>query len=250
MDYGFAVTDAGRYLIARLLTGETMTITRIMVGSGRIPDDVPVNGMTDLVTPVAQATSSAVTAERGVAHLTVEYRSDLNGGLENGFWLREFGIFAQDPEEGEVLIYYATLGDFPQFVRAYKENTAVDVRRFPVSIAIGEDRNIAVDFHTELWMTAEDVLTFYETDLAPRIGDQIAEAIEEHNADPSAHDSMRKLLNIHVMPRLALSEVSDEMAAAGMDPVGYGHEHILTFDSLDGLTVTGNWNDVLARMEF
>ena len=29
--------------------------------------------------------------------MTVEYRSDMNGGLDHGFWIREFGVFAKDP---------------------------------------------------------------------------------------------------------------------------------------------------------
>ena len=60
--------------------------------------------------PVAAATSTVPTYDGASVKMIVEYRSDLNGGLDEGFWLNEFGIYAYDPDEGEVLIYYGCLG--------------------------------------------------------------------------------------------------------------------------------------------
>ena len=38
--YGFVVTDSGRELIAKLVAGQQLPISKIMVGSGTIPDYV------------------------------------------------------------------------------------------------------------------------------------------------------------------------------------------------------------------
>ena len=135
--YGFVVTDSGRELIAKLVAGQQLPISKIMVGSGIVPDDVKPASMTALVEPVAAGTSTAPVYDGASVRMIVEYRSDLNGGLDHGFWLREFGVFAFDPDKGEVLIYYGTLGDYPQYVSAASD-TGVDVRRFPVCIVIGE----------------------------------------------------------------------------------------------------------------
>ena len=52
--YGFTPTTAGRGLMASLLAGQTLTITRAMVGSGK-PDSLEaMAGLTDLVAPVAR----------------------------------------------------------------------------------------------------------------------------------------------------------------------------------------------------
>lgn len=171
--YGFAVTDKGRQLIAKLLTGEVLQITRVMFGSGMIPAESDIMAATDLIETVAQGTSSKPEYKGGVAAMTVEFRSDLNGGLAKGFWLREFGIFANDPDEGEVMIYYATLGEYPQWVSPLGDGTGIDVRRFPISIAIGEDRGVTVDYNTELWLTEEDVYRLFETTLLPIIRDTV-----------------------------------------------------------------------------
>lgn len=78
------------------MAGKTIEFTRIMVGSGAMPEGVEPIDMVTLVTPVAEGVSSVPTVENGVLSMVVEYRNDLNGGLQEGFWLREFGVFAKD----------------------------------------------------------------------------------------------------------------------------------------------------------
>ena len=252
MDYAFTVTDAGRYLIARLMTEETMHITKVMVGKGRVPDNVRLASLTDLVDPVAPATSNAPHCDRGVAYMTVEYNSALNGGLAESFWLNEFGLFALDPAAGEVMIAYGTLGDIPQFVKAYEEGKGVDVRRFPIAVAIGEDRGMVVDYHTDLWLTAEDLEEYYSLVIQPLVVAEIGDAIDAHNKDPQAHFEMERILNLKVFPRLALAEALEELdGASDGDHEGYENEYITVFDDLDDVNVqSGNWNNFLCRIEF
>lgn len=251
MDYGFAVTDAGRYLIARLLTGATLSITKIMVGTGRVPDGVRLAAVEDLYETVAQATSNVPYCAGGIAHLTVEYNNSLNGGLETGFWLREIGIFALDPVAGEILLAYATLGDYPQFVPPYSEALGVDVRRFPFAFAIGENRDVVVSFQSGLWMTADDVRSYYEDVLSPDIEARISGAISSHNADPAAHGGFGRMLNTSVMPHLMLAEAMEELALTTDSHAGYANAGYTTFETLDGVTMTtGNHNGTLARIEF
>jgi len=251
MDYGFAVTDAGRYLIARLLTGETMHITKIMVGSGKVPDGVRLSSVTQLYNVVEQATSDEPKCKDGVAFMTIEYNNSLNGGLERGFFLNEFGIWAMDPAVGEVMIAYGTLGDYPQFVSPFNSAIGVDVRRFPVAIAIGEDRGMVVDYKTELWLTAEDLEDYYNLTIKPLILAEIDEKIDAHNKDPHAHMEMERALNLKVYPRLALAEAMEELSdLTSDDHTGYANEYIVTFETLDGADVTGVWNDALCRIEF
>ena len=255
MEYGFAVTDAGRYLIARLLTGETMHITKVMVGSGRVPDDVRLSSVTELYNLVAQATSNDPKCRDGIAYMTIEYNNSLNGGLETGFFLNEFGIWAMDSAAGgEVMIAYGTLGDHPQYVAPFNSAIGVDVRRFPVAIAIGEDRGMVVDYKTDLWLTAEDLDEYYNLTIKPLILAEIDEKIDAHNRDPHAHAEMERALNLKVYPRLALAEAMEELSDfTSDDHVGYENEYIVTFETLnqiDDEKMTGNWNELLCRIEF
>ena len=131
--YGGPVTTKGRNMIASLVAGADLIITNVVFGSGKIPEDTELMDMEDLVSPIATGTSDVPVAQDGIVSMTVEYRNDLNGGLEEGFWLNEFGIFAKTERMPEIMLYYATLGDSPQPVSAFHDNR-IDVRRYPVAI--------------------------------------------------------------------------------------------------------------------
>lgn len=154
--YGGTVTVKGRNLITSLIAGETIELTRIMVGTGAMPEGVEPIDMTDLVSPIAEATSTVPIVEDEVLRMTVEYRNDLNGGLKEGFWLREFGIYAKTENSEEILLYYATLGDSPQPVNAYKDNR-IDIRRYPLVIALAFTDDVEVKYDPGSFVTAGEV---------------------------------------------------------------------------------------------
>lgn len=153
--YGFTPTNAGRGLIASLLAGETLTITRAMVGSGKPDSLAAMAALTDLVAPVAQATSTTPVRTEDAISLTVEYRSDMNGGLQEGFAINEYGLFAKTDESAETLIFYGCLGDHPQWVYPYSPGVAPDVRDYPVTIQISSEVNVQISFHADAFITAE-----------------------------------------------------------------------------------------------
>lgn len=160
--YGGAVTASGRNLIISSLAGGVLALTRVMVGTGRPPEGATERDLMDVTTlyePIAEATSTFPVVDGDTVSFIVEYRSDLNGGLKKDFWMCEYGVFARDfskPDSPEVLIFYATLGDYPQHVHAFKDGR-IDIRRFPVSIAVQEGAEILVSYPTTAFMTAQDM---------------------------------------------------------------------------------------------
>lgn len=239
--YGCTPTDKGRSLIAKLLASKTLVLTRVMVGAGTPADDVNPATLEDLVEPIAAGTSTIPTYDGDTAHMTIEYRSDLNGGLENGFWLREFGVFANDPDEGEIMLYYGTLGDYPQWVSAYSD-TGVDVRRYPISITIGENATVIIDFSPEAFMTAEDVAQYCTDVMLPQFLVKSQEQIDSHNLETNAHPSILSSIS-GLDSRLSLLELMYNTDVSG-------NPFSVTFESLDGTDVTGVWNASQGRIEF
>lgn len=153
--YGGTITVAGRNLITSLIAGDTIRFTRIVVGKGKIPEGIEPIDMTELVEPVADGTSTIPTIDNGVMYLTVEFRNDLNGGLKEGFWLNEFGIYAETDKTGEVLLYYASLGDKPQPVNAYQEDR-IDIRRYNVAIALELDADVQMAYNPGAFITSTE----------------------------------------------------------------------------------------------
>ena len=239
--YGFCITDKGYALIAKLVAGKTLSLSRIMVGSGACADDQDPRALTDLIEPVAAATSTVPAYDGNRVSFIVEYRSDLNGGLDHGFWLNEYGVYAYDPDDGEVLIYYGCLGDYPQWVSA-ASSSGIDVRRYPVTIEVGESTGVEADFSYEAWMTAEDVAEYCTVTILPVFLGELLPLIEAHNTDPDAHLDIRNLIT-DMNTRLSLLELMFSTDVAG-------NPFAVTFETLDGTVVEGVWNEAAIRIEF
>lgn len=136
---GFKTTKKGRALIAKLLAEETLKLSKVTAGSGRCPDLDTADLLEDLICYEMDGTSTTPTYDVDTVSMEMEFRSDMNGGVQKGFFLYELGVFAIDPDEGEILIYYGSLGDLPNYISAMatgRESTF----RYPVSITIGEDK--------------------------------------------------------------------------------------------------------------
>lgn len=215
--YGGTVTVAGRDLITRLLAGETIELTRIEVGAGSMPDGVEPIDMTELVEPIAEATSTVPTVKNNVMSLVVEYRNDLNGGLEQGFWLKEFGIFARTEESEEILLYYATLGDSPQPVSAF-DGSRVDIRRYPVTIAMALDASVEVSYNPGAFLTAEEAAELINSMVNSQVGTAVEQAIVAHNTDPNAHaDLMAKMQSMVAAAGAAITTLQLAIGKSGWE---------------------------------
>ena len=241
MAYGFIITVEGRKLLAKLMAGEQLEITRVMVGSGDVEEGQSPAYFTDLVQPVAQATSTLPVAKEDTVSFVVEYRSDLNGGLQEGFWLKEFGVFARD-EEKELLFYYATLGDFPQYVTAYKKG-AVDIRRYPVSIMVSDTVEVTLAYPALAFMTAEEVKEFLTINLLPAFLADVQKLIDKHNDDEEAHPKLKTLMDADLIARI------ERLENALFHDIK-NNPFLVTFDTLEGVVLTkGIWNQEKKRLE-
>jgi hypothetical protein len=213
-----------------------------MVGSGKLPEGLNPAELTDLIAPVAQATVTEPIVFENTVSFVVEFRSDMNGGLEHGFWLSEYGVFAIDPDVGEILLYYGTLGDYPEYVSAFQSD-ANDMRQYPVSIPVStDDINITLTFPSTALMTVEEMKNYIHYFILPEFVDLSGDLIAAHNVDPDAHWNIRNLI-------LALESRILRLEDMVINDVT-GNSFLYTFNSLDGLIVTGVWNETQQRIEF
>lgn len=239
--YGFTITSSGWQLLTGLLAGETLKISKIMVGSGKITEDKNPAELNSLISPVAEATSTKPVTKNNTVSFIVEYRSDLNGGLEQGFWLNEFGIYAVNKDAEDILIYYATLGDYPQYVRAY-QNGSIDIRRYPVSISLHSDNNVELISPALAFMTAEDIEGYTFNSLLPKLNENISLVIKGHNTSNMAHMDIRNSMT-------ALSGRVGRIEDAIFNNIT-ANPFIVTFENLDGVRlIKGNWNREKQRIE-
>lgn len=153
--YGFVITTAGEAMLARAAAGEALFLDAVMVGRGVAESAAAAKALNTLIDPVAAATSTAPAVSGNQISMTVEYRNDLNGGLEAGFALSEFGISAHVGDDPAALLYYGSLGDAPQPVKPISEG--LDVHRFPVAIAVTGEVSVIMEYPAGGFLTEEDL---------------------------------------------------------------------------------------------
>lgn len=192
--YGFLITAAGENMLARASAGEPLKLTGVTVGKGVVERAEAAKALTGLVEQVAAATSTEPVVAGGQLSMLVEYRNDMNGGLDQGFDLTEFGIFAQVGDDEAALLYYGGLGDRPQPVQAFSQG--LDIHRFPVAIAVTEEVAVTLGYpagafvtHEELGPPADAAVQAHNEDLEAHAAAGFFRAVDEEAAEPAPVDA-------------------------------------------------------------
>lgn len=115
-DWGSTIiTNAGKVLMARAHTGTPLTFTRAAFGDGEHLDGTVLEQMTFLESEKLSMLLSGieVVEDQARIRMTVD-----NSQLAEGFYARELGVFAQDPddEEGEILYAVAFAGQRGDYI--------------------------------------------------------------------------------------------------------------------------------------
>ena len=117
-------------------------------------DETAAKALTALIAPEQAATSSGPVVADGQVQMLVEYRNDLNGGLEAGFTLAEFGIFAKIGDEQPALLFYAALGEGAQPVQPIADG--LDVHRFPVAWTVTDGVSVTLSYPPGAFVSASE----------------------------------------------------------------------------------------------
>ena len=149
---GMNITNAGRDIIAKAITGKTLKFTRGVAGSGFLPDGTDINTLENLISPVREMeiVEIEMTGHTGTAKVVVRLS---NKELQTGFFIREVGLFAEDPDSGQEILYgYCYSGNLADFMPAsdgpdpmyYRLNLTVIVDQAKNVTAIFSDDPLAV----------------------------------------------------------------------------------------------------------
>ena len=225
MKSGFKVTTHGRRAMLTCLDlGIQPEITRVAVGSGKVDEEVNLADVHQLIQYEDEGLAGERRREGDLFYLTVQYTNkDRTAGA---FALNEFMVFVKDPITGqETDFLYATLGDYPQGVPGSSEELPVSMWEFPLVIVISSELQVDVSASPGL-VTWEDLVN----------------AIAAHDGDENAHPYIRGLCS-GLDARLSLLELMSSTSVSG-------NPFTVTFETLDGLEVSGVWNAAQARMEF
>lgn len=119
---GAIMTKQGRALEAKVTAGICkLELTKLKVGDGE-PHEI--ESMTDLAAPKLDIGISSISpTDAGICDIEGVIT---NAELEKGFYMRELGIYATDPEEGEILYAVAT-DSHADYLQAKGRSTTLSV---------------------------------------------------------------------------------------------------------------------------
>lgn len=130
------LTNAGKAILIKALTGETVEFTKVSAGNGSAPANF--RELTSLRNPVVNM--DIISFERGEGCAKLECTFD-NSSIATDFWWRELGVYANDPQIGEVLYAYSHAGDHAEHIPAY-ESVEYIKTTLHVVVAVGDAEHV------------------------------------------------------------------------------------------------------------
>ena len=119
---GFILTEKGRELLAKGLSGETITFTKMAIGDG-----TSLTSERERTALVNQITTLPILNINAKGNGTCEISALLtNKSVTTGFYIKELGIFAHGNDNVEILYAY-NISTSPDFVPPFSANNVVEI---------------------------------------------------------------------------------------------------------------------------
>lgn len=146
---GMLLTKKGRDLQAKSEAGTKLVFTRVKIGDGQGGD---YDSLNNLVKPKKDLSINSIKAEgdglcRIRTHIT-------NIGLDVGLFVYEIGLFANDPDVGEIL-YGVTTATTPDYLPPAGGTTLVN-HQFDIVIIVGNATEIHANIDTDGYVSKSD----------------------------------------------------------------------------------------------
>lgn len=143
---GFTLTNRGRALQAKAQAGATLNYTKAMIGDGSITSQSIVT-LTNLISPKMTLPITGVRpAPPDRAYVESRFN---NQNIQTGFYFREIGIYAQDPDVGEVLYAYANSGNNAEYIPPTGGSDIVE-KSIRMNVFVGTATNITATIDSSL----------------------------------------------------------------------------------------------------
>ena len=195
------MTDVGAALQAKVNAGKTkLTFTKIKVGSG-VNATNPL-ALTDVISSKWETTNFVVKLEGKIVSVDTVIT---NTGVHEAFRMSEIGLFAQDPDKGEIL--YAYLTD-PEPDRMPAESGSVVVsQELTIGMVFSNTGNVSLTVNMGALVTRE----------------QLTEAVKQHNTDISSHPAITAMIakilgatNWQENPAATLKDIKNLLGVGGI----------------------------------
>ncbi len=151
----FILTTAAFELISKVLNGKTLNFTRMAVGDGFSYDTTAAKDYTALVNEVL---SLDITKKETLTASSVRITSAFkNTDAQKEFYYREVGLYAQDPDTGEEVLYaYGNRNDAAELITP--SGSSVVTKQLIFIITVGDSANVTFNVNADVYALQSDML--------------------------------------------------------------------------------------------
>lgn len=151
------LTKQGLKLQAKVDAGSHMQLTQCKIGSGTLSSGQNLEDLTALIAPVQTLPIASISYSENNSACVIAAVTD-NSTVTTGYYLREFGIYAKDPDNGEIL--YAVASDSePDFIPAKGTSTVIS-QEIGVALTFANAANVTAAVNTSATATISYVNTY------------------------------------------------------------------------------------------
>lgn len=240
------ITTAGLIVLAKGVAGQKINYTKIVLGDGYLEEGQTPRTLTGVVSPKATVdiTKLKINGDGTVAVGGIF----TNGDETDGFYYRELGLYAEDPdpEVGEVLYCYGNCGDLAEWIPPSGGATIVE-KTIDIVTAIGTATNVTAYIPADAYATKEDYENYKAIALAAQATANQAILLAQQ-AVGIAEQATAAVVDLSNVVQQNTSKITTLWDAVFGDITTNPFQ--ITFANLDGITLTsGVWNATLQRLE-
>ncbi|KIS22007.1 hypothetical protein [Clostridium botulinum] len=142
-----AITNQGMALYAKAQAGQEIHFTKMQVGSGLIETQNPVT-LLALLDPKLDVPITSITANPEMKSATI-IGNITNKDVTEATYICELGLFAKDPDEGEILYGYVSAGQYGDYYAP--EAQGPYSWQYEINAAIGNAANVTAEVSRLNW---------------------------------------------------------------------------------------------------
>lgn len=158
------LTKQGLKLQAKVDAGSRMQLTQCKIGSGTLSSGQNLEDLTALIAPVQTLPIASINYSENNSACVIAAVTD-NSNVTSGYYLREFGVYARDPDDGEIL--YAVAQDSnPDYIPP-KGTSAVISQEIGVALSFSNAANVTAYVNTSAIAT----ITYVNSYVASAVAD-------------------------------------------------------------------------------
>lgn len=149
------LTYDGEALMVKVLAGDTiLKFTKLKIGNGEQQADMSLKNLTDLINPLMEISIKSI--ERNQNNVVLNSNNYFNSDITEDIYWNELGVYAEEPDGGEVLFAVLNYPDLIEYIPAATNGISIE-NDFAVMLLISSDVEVSAVIKSIQYATKDEL---------------------------------------------------------------------------------------------